>query len=640
MSSRWIGNSSVRQRYAILAEVGAIAIWVLIVGHGYLDMNPQMWPIGGEFGHQIQSNYLWTQFEKCGWCAVWFGSEQGGFPAFVSIPTSMLHPIVALATLTLGVVNGVKVTLLVSLWLAGVAQWWIARELKLGPLPRLWSAGIAVAGGNLACRMETGYYQQILAIASAGLLVAALIHLFHGGGRQGAVLLGICAASFLLADQGYMQIGMIQILCAGVFLFFDDRKHVSTFCKELIISLCLGALLAAPLLVPLLHFSPNFTKGLGPSFEAAQPLAYLPLNLVIDDLKYYQTDILGKFPFPQLYSLYIGWIPILLAVLGLGKIRKEDRWIGWFFGVAIFLAFFAASAMLDKLLVKFWPATANSPFVGGLRFPSYIAALAIPFILGLSAYGLEYLMSKKWPTISFSRSEASPLQLQLSSKWLVLIPLLYSLQAVYAFSTHWYTMVPLAPEVNDVLVALKTDSLQWVEPPFGVDYFVEPAVAMGLKLSPGFMDVIWNGRDLPEPVLYASYSGEPPGATAEVESVDGVAIYATDPGNTYAQITNGQTQEPCQALGSGGQITVQCAATQAGRLIVKENMWAGWYAWTDGRPVSLYQNQWLEVDAPAGTHTFTFRYLPWDVPLGLALFVMGIGACIWLWFRFPQQRTA
>ena len=66
-------------------------------------------------------------------------------------------------------------------------------------------------------------------------------------------------------------------------------------------------------------------------------------------------------------------------------------------------------------------------------------------------------------------------------------------------------------------------------------------------------------------------------------------------------------------------------------LVVKENTWTGWYAWIDGQRTQLLGDQWLEVDAPAGKHTFEFRYLPWDVPVGLALFAAGVAISIWLW---------
>jgi uncharacterized membrane protein YfhO len=77
----------------------------------------------------------------------------------------------------------------------------------------------------------------------------------------------------------------------------------------------------------------------------------------------------------------------------------------------------------------------------------------------------------------------------------------------------------------------------------------------------------------------------------------------------------------------------------AGKLVVKENTWTGWKAWVDGERVPLIGEQWLEVNAPAGEHTYLFRYRPWDVPLGIALSIVGVIMCVYLWFG-PQHITS
>ena len=123
------------------AELAALGAWALFVGRSYLNFDPHMVPTGGELGTHAAANHLWIRVLTCGWCAVWNGSVQGGLPALADTVSSTLHPVVMIATLLFGVVNGVKVTLLVALWLAGVAQWWMARELRLGAPARLWSPG-------------------------------------------------------------------------------------------------------------------------------------------------------------------------------------------------------------------------------------------------------------------------------------------------------------------------------------------------------------------------------------------------------------------------------------------------------------------------------------------------------------------
>ncbi len=116
-------------------------------------------------------------------------------PALVDTYGSALHPIVALTTLIWGIVDGIKVSVLISLLLEGVAQWWIARELRLGWIPRLWSAGIAVAGGQLSGRMDTGVFSVLLSTSMCSLLLAGVLRLGRRGGRRTSILVGVLFAS-------------------------------------------------------------------------------------------------------------------------------------------------------------------------------------------------------------------------------------------------------------------------------------------------------------------------------------------------------------------------------------------------------------------------------------------------------------
>ena len=226
LNGRWIqffknfmASTRLRTNLLIVFELCLLALWAINVGWEYLNMDPHIVPTGHEFGSAIQANHLWTQFLKCGWCAVWNGFERGGYPALADIQGSMLHPISMVTTLFWGVVNGVKITLVVSLWFAGVAQWWIAREMDLGWLPRIWSAGIAIAGGHLAGRMQLGVSGVILSTAMTSLMLAALMRLARTDKRKDAIILGIVTASAIISGQGYIQIGLIGILPVAAIFF-------------------------------------------------------------------------------------------------------------------------------------------------------------------------------------------------------------------------------------------------------------------------------------------------------------------------------------------------------------------------------------------------------------------------------------
>ncbi len=72
-------------------------------------------------------------------------------------------------------------------------------------------------------------------------------------------------------------------------------------------------------------------------------------------------------------------------------------------------------------------------------------------------------------------------------------------------------------------------------------------------------------------------------------------------------------------------------------LVVQENSWTGWHAYRNGQSVALKAEHWLSVAAQPGTHQYTFRYRPWDVPAGAALSGFGLLLALWLWRHGYQQ---
>jgi len=387
-------------------ELLLIGLWAFFVGRGYLDFNPRMVPTGTEFGEQIQSNHLWTQLVKCGWCAAWNGSEQGGLPALVDVHGSMLQPVIAATTLFLGVVNGIKVSILLSLWLAGVAQWWMAKELGLGRIPALFTAGIAVAGGHLAGKMISGTFQFIIGGAAAG---CASPDYCTRGGDVGP------GPPRYWAYALHHSSSPARVTCRLECLWCCRQPPPSIWESPAMIAATGSAwpsqfLCAFCLWHPswyLWHIFPQLRESRRARVPIRSTPGLYPLNLVINDRGFYDSDILLKAPgSPHFYSLYIGWIPVLLAALGLATLRRKDRRAGWFLALGALLAFFAASAVLPKAVVRQWPATGDWPLVGGLRYPAFMAGLAVPLILGLTAYGLDYVfrVTRNWPRLSLSFS--------------------------------------------------------------------------------------------------------------------------------------------------------------------------------------------------------------------------------------------
>jgi hypothetical protein len=316
-----------------------------------------------------------------------------------------------------------------------------------------------------------------------------------------------------------------------------------------------------------------------------------------------------------------------LAIFALSKINYKQRRIlfAMIFGV-VSVIILSATPLL-KIINQIWPA------VAGIRQVPVIAGLSIPLVLGLSAYGLEKLLLIRWPIISINNLGSTTLQNGIKTKWIIAIPLLFSLYSCYRFSQVWLATEKYPDDVYSSLEFLKTDDLQWVEPPFGIHTHTEPATDMGLKMSPIFTTWWWKDRPYPKPVISMVVEGNIPPNGVKLFSFAGFDYYSNDEAPRYAEVVFGEESQPCQAHGSGGFIEVTCNLARSGQLVIQENMWDGWQAWIDGRKVELVDEQLLKVNAPAGNHKFLFRYLPWDVPLGILLMLIGIVISIGIWLE-------
>lgn len=566
---------------------------------------------------------------------LWNGFANGGSPAFADIHTVVLHPLVVVTTLLCGAINGVKVTIVASLVIAGLAQWWLAKVLGLGRLARVWSACLAVAGGHLAGKMEDGMFPLIVALASVSLVFATGLKLALSGRRRDAVPLGLAVALALVSGQGYMQLGMVLAVFPSFLVFLlDGTPRAASLSKGFALAGLLAILLAAILWVPFLHYLPEFTKDMDPSFRAVQTIEYAPLNLVIRDMDYYKSEALGKQPFPFVYANYIGWVPVLFAIVALRLIPRSGGRMLTFLLVSIGMAYVTSSGLPFKLMAQFAPNLAY-----GVRNSPLIAGVAVPPLLALAAWGLDRVLALDWPRITWSRTDsASPKpSLGVSLSGLVLaLPLIWSLKSAHDFGQTWLKMGRISDSDYRVVQLMQKPTTQWLMAPFGEHYWTPMLADRGLKATKVVRPWHWRDREIPGGYVEATRGRVDASSLSFVGQVEDIKVFVR-PENEYACVHIGSDSVPCRAVASGGRIRVDCDTDAPGTLVVKENQWSGWSAKRDGTRVALGAGQWLNVPAPPGRHRYEFRYRPWDVVLGLILTLSGTAVAIWLWFgRSPH----
>ncbi len=610
-----------------LWELGLLLAWSAYLTRDYLShMGPGYVPSGREFGSLIASHHFWTRVQRCGLCALW-NDQGGGYPAVAEAVGAPFHPLVAAATLAWGVVDGAKVTVLIALFLGGLAGWWLGRVLDLGTPARLWGGLLGAGGGYIAARMELGAVTLAFSTAACALLLPAALQLWKRPSRGTAVLFGTVLASAILSGQGYVQFAVLLTAPSYLVLALDGRKiRPAAFGLGVALALALTAFF----LVPMLHFAPMMTKGSDRQFSASQPLEYVPLNLVIRDVDFYLSEALDKLPYPHMYANYLGWPAVVLAALTLRFASREHLRPMLFLALNGALGLAAVSGVLPRLI------TSALPEFSMVRFITAGNGVLTPPVIALSAYGLDGLLRLKWPAVALGLARGPDAQagLYLDLRYLLLVPLVWNLWSLAQFDRTWLVAVKLGDDVPKVIDALRTPDAQWVATPFGEHYVVEPALARGLKLSPGILNFNWKDRERPLPYLEASRKGQPGGTTFEGMPTEGIALYSR-PAARFAYVQTAASTVPCGAKAEGGQIEVVCSSPEEGSLYVAMNRWPGWYAWVEGEPAQLVESRWLVVRAQAGHHTYSFRYLPWDVPLGAGLTLVGTGAVMVALGRLP-----
>lgn len=599
-----------------LVLIVAAAGWL---GRDYLKLDDTQMAPGAEFYWVIQTHHFWDWAKECGTCALWNGSERGGFPALVDLQGAVLHPVVILTTWFLGVVNGAKWTVVISMAIAGLAQWWLARELGLGRVPRLWSGILAAIGAHLAGRMELAWIGIILSTASAALVFPATYYVLRKNSNWSAVVLGVILAVTVVSGQGYVQIGLLFAAPAFFILLIKGRGGLVASFPKFMLAGVIGVLLAAPLLVPFGHFSSEFTKAADPTLRGAEPFGNMLLNLVISDMDFFRSGVLDKPDSPVHTAHFIGWVPVMLALLTLAINRREDRRHLWFLAAAAFLLFFFASGWILQRYGE------NYPFLTRIRNPLLIIPLGVTPLLGLAAYGLDQFLKRSWPLkLSLQSEDTATRDLHFDLKWLIVFALLINLRNVSAFSRPFLNTTEYPEHYTEVMDEIKLDSHQWVTFPENQWTFIEPSIRRGFKLSPGILPWAWEGREWPKPILEVSTGDRvPEGGILVRPLIDPYKLYAFEDNREYAYVEAGEDVYPCRGSGIGGQLTVTCDAPVGGTLVVKENYYSGWAVAVDGQPARLTDDVWLSVPAPAGAHTFTFEYRPWDVWVGVGMAVLG-----------------
>jgi len=429
--------------------------------------------------------------------------------------------------------------------------------------------------------------------------------------------------SAALAGQGYLQITLAACLVPsiGYLLLQSHGKKLSLrpAWRWFVLAMALAILVGSVLLVPLARHLPNMSKDGDVTFSSAQPLRFMLLNLVIDDPDYHFSEILDKHPYPYLSNNYIGWIPLLLALLAPIMAADHQRPFILAAGIALVMIYLVSSALLLQWLMPIpWPLLQE--FLAGMRNPAVGQGLAVPLLVAAATIALNGLLGGRQVDVQLTMSDNNtpviPLRLPLIKGVLALL-MVASLGSLFTFARVFLaTYEEDGTRLRPLIEELDSSQAQWVQPVFGEHFWLPFAMEQDLKIHWYFRP--WGlKRTQPLPPAYRQLSRVPEDAQLPeyVKTMDDILVLAR-PDYPYAYVVLKDGQVPCQAQALGGHIDVVCATDTGGTLVVLEHAVGGWRASLAGQRLPLKAGPWLSVAAPAGVHTYQFRYRPLEVLVG------------------------
>ncbi len=389
---RFVSDSTWRWlRYIFLAiELVIIALWTLNVtaelrGTSKFDLIG-----GGDYFVSVQGRFFWDHVKSCGACALWNGDTRGGAPAYVDANVDMFHPIVALPAYFAGTLQGSKITVILAMFMGGVAVWWLAFEIGMGSFARVIVACMAVASGSMLGKLQEGLVVLITATAAAFLILPALLRITKHPNRRNAGLLGLILGLAVISGQGYIQLGIAIMAPLVLILIVGNPNGLKSTGGYLVCGGVVGLLISMIFVYPFSRVYGDFGKVFDVGFGAYQPMKYQLLNLAISDLRFLEADYLHKLGFAAWYVNYIGWIPIGLALIGVGIQWQRSKRITLFLGLLFLAALWVGSGKPFQLLAApDFTSEDMKIFAWSIRIPSFVSALAIPPLLGFAAVAID-----------------------------------------------------------------------------------------------------------------------------------------------------------------------------------------------------------------------------------------------------------
>ena len=174
---------------------------------------------GREFSYLVNSGAVAASiFEKTGAIPLWNPLIGQGEPLVENPFSFVLNPLMTVPSLTLGVVDGTRVSALLHVMLLGLGGWCLGNILHLAAPGRLLLALLIGGSGSVAGQLSQGFYQMALSQAYVPWVLAGVVGTLNTRERWPVGVLVV--ASTLMIFAGTFWYVLPAAISAGVVVLF------------------------------------------------------------------------------------------------------------------------------------------------------------------------------------------------------------------------------------------------------------------------------------------------------------------------------------------------------------------------------------------------------------------------------------
>lgn len=632
---------------------------VLYCGNFLINFDVQELQQSGEHNESAVLPFL-TEIglSRYGQIPLWNPYMLTGFPHTGDFLSHFWNPVSTIPIMIWGAINGMKMSVFLTLIIAGLGQWFFAKTLGLRRIFRLWAAILFMVSGGLALLWRVGWYELLLGAAWFPWCFA-----LYWKALQEQKLASAAIASlpiFMVISSGggyypiYLSVCLVTMTVTALLIAKSNSRWALVRSSVLVMLFSLA--LCAIVTVPYLDSFRYTKRDVNPDLNqvSSQPIHYALINYIINTPEWFRTSLLGTAG--GWTWLYIGWLPIAALALIPWAISREHhkRW-----------AFFVSGSLF--LILILWFSNRYSPikliydwipFLYYLRFPIRLLIIATSPLLILSAQALEYSYrvsrssvkdifilrtSRKYKLKSF------PAHYVVSLLWIVGLSVttieVYSVNKGFMFAHQ-----TLDPKSFAVLKWLKgiDPSLYYVDIGSWKIYWSWAPAAYSLEMpvinfnySRHLKSQDAQHADDSPFVAQAKYQillpDISPAENAQlVREFDGLFLwyvpdtlpyaFSVEPAlfQNYSKLDPQQVTALSASINGPNQVFVKGTPRQDNDvLVVLMSYYPGWKLLIDGEPANLVSfNGYLGAKMLSGEHSYLFYFLPMQFILGAAISVL------------------